>query len=168
MTLDYFIPLGCNVYVIKTSSHLKEPPLKCCLVFSLLVTQMVTWEMPKLGARRSCVVVKQTRNTIWVKIISFAQGIVPLCLLRTVRRSLWIHPVSHFSILSSQLTFTPWRENRGGIGCIKCAWFYQRVRTILGWEVLMYAWTAFICNAPSHSYSQLGKLVEQGANLATR
>lgn len=28
MTLDYFIPQGCNVYVIKMSSHLKELPLK--------------------------------------------------------------------------------------------------------------------------------------------
>lgn len=30
----------------------------------------------------------------------------------------------------------------------------------------MYAWPAFLCNAPSHSYSQLAKLVDQGANLA--
>lgn len=46
---------------------------------------MITWEMPKLAARRICVVVKlrcikHARNNSWVKIISSAQWIVPLAL----------------------------------------------------------------------------------------
>lgn len=37
-----------------------------------------------------------------------------------------------------------------------------------GCQVRLYAWTSFTQNGPSRTHSQLGKLVEQGTNLATR
>lgn len=61
------------------------------------------------------------------------------------------------------------RNKRRGFRSCKCALCVlpQSAANIYRREVGVHAWTGFICNGPSHTYSQLGKLVEQGTNLAT-
>lgn len=78
-----------------------------------------------------------------------------------------------FFIFSAWLSFASqsWKKlgGEGGIHPFKCALcvLHQSARNVYGCEVCVYAWTGFICDGPSHTYSQLGKLVEQGTTLAT-
>lgn len=76
-----------------------------------------------------------------------------------------------FLIFSAPLSLAPqsWRKRKGAIRPLKCALcvLHQSVRNVHGCEVCVYAWTGFIWNGPSQTYSQLGELVEQGTNLAT-
>ena len=45
--------------------------------------------------------------------------------------------------------------------CALCV-LHQSVWNTYECEVCMYAWTGFICDSTSHTYSQLGKLVQRG------
>ena len=92
-----------------------------------------------------------------------------------IHHSLWILTTESvfffFRIFSALLSLAPqsWRKRKGAIRPLKCALcvLHQSVGNVHGCEVCVYAWTGFIWNGPSQTYSQLGKLVEQGTNLAT-
>lgn len=102
----------------------------------------------------------------WRTIISFSHWIVlslSFCLDISVfiHLSLWVWLLSHFFIFSALL---PKVKKKRVIRPSKCALcvLHQSVWNVSGCEVCVYAWTGFICDGTSHTYSQLGKLVRRG------